>query len=58
MEKIDIEREYIMDKIFLIEREKEIEQQYSEQELRLPARISVIIEKKKEENYEHKLHNI
>lgn len=57
MEKIDLEREYIMDRMFIIEKEKEIEQRYWEQELRQPAKISVFIEKKEEE-YEHKLHNI
>ena len=46
-----------MDQMFIIEKEKEIEQQYWEQELRQPAIISVFIEKKEEE-YEHKLHNI
>jgi hypothetical protein len=48
---IDLEREYLTDIIYLMEKQKQIEDEYWEWESRKPAIINVIIEKKENENH-------
>lgn len=47
----DFEREHLLDTIYQVERQKQIEQEWWEWEHRKPAIINVIIEKKENENH-------
>jgi hypothetical protein len=46
----DYEREDMLDIMYLVERQKQIEQEYWEWEHRKPAVIKVVIDKKEEEH--------
>ena len=47
----DFEREHLLDIMYQVERQKQIEQEYWEWEHRKPAIINLIIEKKENENH-------